>query len=64
VLFLSSGSPTEGICLLPNKGGEYSFKGGDHSFRGSNFLETSLLIASYMVLMSSFSVFDSKGEKF
>jgi hypothetical protein len=26
VLFLSSGSPTEGICLLPNKGGRIFFQ--------------------------------------
>jgi hypothetical protein len=53
------------VCLLSYKGGEYSFKEGEHSFRGSNpFRGQVSLIASYMLLMSSFSVFDSKGEKF
>jgi hypothetical protein len=48
---------------------EYSFKGGEHSFRGNsllelhviNLLQASLFSASYMLLMSSFSVLDFKG---
>jgi hypothetical protein len=44
----------------------------EHSFRGSNLLVLKLinllsgqvLFASYMLLMSSFSVVDAKGEKF
>jgi hypothetical protein len=45
---------------------------GEHSFRGSNLFSASIvsplrglvLFASYMLLMSSFSVVDAKGEKF
>jgi hypothetical protein len=44
---------------------------GKHSFRGSNLLVLQLinllrgqvLFASYMLLMTSFSVVDAKGEK-
>jgi hypothetical protein len=45
--------------------GRIFFQRGEHSFRGSNLFRGQVfLIACYMLLMSSFSVFDSKVEKF
>ena len=62
--FSKKRSPIGGMSSFIQTGVEYSFKRentllGEYSFRGK-----ALLIASYMLLMSSFSVFDSKGGEF
>jgi hypothetical protein len=68
VLFLSRGSPSGEYFFIYDKGGECSFKGGEHSFRGSKILELQVVnpleVKSFCflyALISSFSVFDSKG---
>jgi hypothetical protein len=41
--------------------GRIFFQRGRTLFKGSNFFRRQVLFASYMLLMSSLSVFDSKG---
>jgi hypothetical protein len=65
--FLSRGSLSGGISSSLK--GEKTLSKGEHSFRGTNLLVLQLinllrgqvLFASYMILMSSFSVVDAKG---